>query len=110
MIDASPLGYVRDSPSLLYGSIVAVLAAACLCSCAIGPTDCGGVSEPDVILTATASLTGALASNGATLLIYDVLHGGARVDSVTSRSDDEIVSGLSDHPGTFTVVVRRTSS
>ena len=45
---------------------------------------------------------------GATLLTYDLDHGGVRVDSVTGQADSEVLWGAVDRTGRFSVFVRKT--
>jgi hypothetical protein len=71
------------------------------------PTDCAGVGAPNVAITVVDSLTGNPAGAGATLLTYDLNRGGVRVDSVTGRTDTEVLQGSIDRTGRFSVVVRK---
>jgi predicted lipoprotein with Yx(FWY)xxD motif len=83
------------------------VAASLVSSCGLLPTGCAGVGAPNVEITVIDSLTGAAAAAGATLLTYDLEHGGARVDSVTGRTDTEVLWGSIDRTGRFSVFVRK---
>jgi len=90
---------------------VPVLAATlgpCLISACDLPTGCAGVGAPNVAVTVIDSLTGTPAAAGATLLTYDLNRGGVRVDSVTGRTDTEVLQGSIDRRGRFSVFVRKT--
>lgn len=94
--------------SILRGAVF--LAAGVTTSLATGceqPTDCAGYGAPDVAVTVIDSLTGAPAAAGATLLTYDLDRGGVRVDSVTGRTDGQVLEGAIDRTGRLSVVVRK---
>ena len=69
---------------------------------------CAGVGAPGVSVTVVDSLTDAPATAGATLLVYDLDHGGVRVDSVTGQADAQTLDGAINRTGRFSVAVRKT--
>lgn len=80
------------------------------CTSCDGPftSACAGVGSPNVVVAVVDSLTNAPAAAGATLLTYDLDHGGARVDSITGQADTDTLVDISDRPGHFSVFVRKT--
>ncbi len=85
-------------------AIVAMGAAAAALSTGCG---CAGLGAPSVVVVVVDSLTNAPAAAGATLLVYDLDHGGVRADSVTERSNTDPLWGMEDRTGHFSVVVRK---
>ena len=82
------------------------LGALAMGSCS-NPTACAGLGAYGLEITVVDSLTGALAAADATLLTYDLLRGGVRVDSVAGQSDSDVLRGAYDRQGRYSVVVRK---
>lgn len=79
-------------------------AAPCIVSCSF---PCAGVGAYGLEISVVDSLTNAPAATGATLLTYDLEHGGVRIDSVVGRTDGDILRGADDRDGRYSVFVRK---
>ena len=82
------------------------LGALAMGSCS-NPTACAGLGAYGLEITVVDSLTGAPAAADASLLTYDLLRGGVRVDSVAGQSDSDVLRGADDRQGQYSVVVRK---
>jgi hypothetical protein len=65
--------------------------------------DCAGVGLPAVSVTVLDGVTGLGAAAGATL----ILSSHACSDTVTGRTDTQVLSGCTDYEGNYVVTVRK---